>query len=157
MKDLTDIWDASARRAQETFDAIQDELSGNGLSRQAKLGDHREEVSERRGASRKGRSTIDTALDLVLSRRAYEELYQATWDTLRSAELEAADAILQLETALTKETDHLETLYESAATLPDGTKVFSAADGTIRSADGLDATHLATHIEWAGMNPVGSN
>lgn len=154
MKDLLAEFAAKARRWQNDFDALQDELAGHGTSRQPRLGRKRDEVAE----LRKGRTFSDiaagSALQLLLANDPeYRALYEQTWDRLTEAEVKADAAIADLEAKLAEQQDALDDIERSAASLPDGTKVFRAADGSLKTIDGLDVSHLAEHVVWKGDEP----
>jgi hypothetical protein len=154
LKDFLEEMTARARRWQDNMDAVQDEIAGRGASRQSRLGRTREETEARRS----GRSTdigqYANQLQMLLAADPeYRAAYEATLDTLTEAESEADQKIADLEAALQKQNDQLNTLTRRAAALPDGTKVFRAADGTVWTEDGQDVSHLATHIEWKGHEP----
>jgi hypothetical protein len=154
LKDLLAEFAAKARRWQDDFDALQDELAGQGTSRQARLGRKREEVAE----LRKGRTfsdiTAGSALQLLLANDPeYRALYEQTWDRLTEAEAKADAAIADLEAKLAEQQDALDDIERSAASLPDGTKVFRAVDGSLKTVDGQDVSHLADHVAWKGDEP----
>lgn len=154
MKDFWEEVTARARRWQDNMDAVQDEIAGRGASRQSRLGRTREETEARRS----GRSTdigqYANQLQMLLATDPeYRAAYEATLDVLTQAESETDQKIADLEAELQKQNEQLDTLTRRAAALPDGTKVFRAADGTVWTEDGQDVSHLATHIEWKGHEP----
>jgi len=155
MWELSDAFQERAKRQQAEFDAVQDEIAGRGLNRQSKLGRMREELETRR-SGRAGGSLAQYAsqLDYLLARDPdYRAAYVAATEALTTADAEAEREIARFEQALQNAQLELDTLVERAATLPDGTKVFRAADGTFYDQDGNDVTHLADHIEWRGYEP----
>ncbi|WP_238365447.1 hypothetical protein [Mesobacterium pallidum] len=83
----------------------------------------------------------------------YRAAYERTWDVLTDAETRAQSTIDALEAQLERDEAALEALTRSAASLPDGTKVFRAADGSLKTQEGTDVSHLSDHVVWRGDEP----
>jgi hypothetical protein len=141
-------------RFQEELDALQDEIAGRGASRQSRLGRTREESEARRSGRTSNIGQYANQLQMLLATDPeYRAAYETTLDVLTEAESEADQKITDLEAAIQEQNEQLDALTRRAAALPDGTKGFRAADGTVWTEDGQDVSHLATHIEWKGHEP----
>jgi len=152
--DLSYEFSARAKRDQETFDALQDEIADRGQSRQSRLGRKDEETSGRRGRQSSSAASYANQLQYLLANDpVYRAAYEATWDALTEAEATTAAEIAQLEAELSSAEMALQDMRDRAAELPDGTKVFRAADGRVFDEHGNDVTHLSEHIEWTGLEP----
>lgn len=124
------------RRAIDDAD-LQNEIAGRDTGRQARfLPEHRRE----RGESARRREASTDALSrlqlLLQSDPAYAALYTETMARLAAAETATEVALEKAEAALAEAEADLETLFENAATLPDGTRIFLDAQGNVVTEDG---------------------
>lgn len=151
---LIDEFTVQAARQREEFNALQDEISGHGFGRISRLGRVRDEAQARKSGRSSSHSGYDNQLAFLLATDpGYRAAYTAATKALTQAEANAEREIAALERAISDETAQFNDMIDKAATLPDGTKVFRNADGTVYDEDGNNVTHLAGHIEWTGLEP----
>ena len=96
-----------------------------------------------------------SALAMLLMRDPeYAALYDDTMDKLRAAELATEAALGKAADSVAQTKDDLDDFLARASVLPDGTRVFRAADGTIHAEDGrLVDDDEAEGIYWHNGAP----
>ncbi|MEM9840552.1 MAG: hypothetical protein AAF830_15545 [Pseudomonadota bacterium] len=143
----------SKNRRQRDHDDLQNEIAGRetGRARRFLPDDARTAEGARK---RRGRLAAETQLVLMLQDPVYRERYEAVSAALSTA-MQTTDAVLvRLEEQILAAEIALDALQETAARLPDGTRVYRDAQGTVRREDGsaIDDTLTATII-WTGNEP----
>ena len=84
----------------------------------------------------------------------YLKLHNAVMDSLGGAEAAVYDALVVASEELTAAEQQLSNIEDNAQTLPDGTKVFRAADGSVYTADGTKLDdNIAATIQWGDNAP----
>jgi len=85
------------------------------------------DVRERRKPGGEGRSRardLSRLQQLLATNPAYATVYEATWDALDEAEGKAAAALAALTRKVSADNERLQVIRDTAARLPDGTRVF---------------------------------
>lgn len=145
----------SERRRAQDFDDLQNEMSGVDVGRIPRFlsPEAREILQEKRnGKSSRRMSALDM---MLLNDPAYVQAYNDTMDFLSRAERVAEQGLGKLETQLAKAEADLQSTLDSAATLPDGRKVFRDEEGLAWD-EGQNVVDQATadKVEWRGSEPT---
>lgn len=144
-------------RKQDDFDNLQHSLSGVETGHQVRHGLSKDTSGSVFGDKRKSSITdqIRETLEWLLLRNpAYAELHQEVMSSLRSAETTVTNALERLLATLEKEQVIFDEMLASAATLPDGCKVFRDKHGSIKTLDGeVVDNNLGASIQWRGDEP----
>ncbi|MEM6932524.1 MAG: hypothetical protein AAF526_02960 [Pseudomonadota bacterium] len=103
---------------------------------------------------RRERLAAETQLVLMLQDPVYRERYEATAATLSSAMQTTAIVLARLEEQRVLAEAAVNDIRDTAARLPEGTRVYRDANGVVRREDGsaVDET-LAATIIWTGNEP----
>lgn len=161
MTDINDeFWLRARRDADERkqidFEDQQNELAGRETGRMkrflsADARDNRDPKKREQAESER----LSRLQRLLMSNPAYAVLYNDTFDKLREIEQAAERALQVLIAARDKAGEALEQTMERAARLPDGTRVFRDAKGTVWTEHGeqVDA-EIAETIHWRGDEPA---
>lgn len=142
----------TALRRQE-FDDLQNEIAGRDTGRRHRfLRDG--PVSEHAKRKERDARAFQTRLAELLADPVYQAKYDTTMDTLTDAESAVEAALTQIGLDLANAHSHLEDLQDRAARLPDGSRVYKDANGSVRREDGttVDAVLVDT-ILWSGNEP----
>lgn len=140
-------------RRRRDHDDLQNESAGRETGRMTRFLTNPEqdpkEIRKKR-AEKATRSLLQTML--------LDPLYRARFAAATEALVEASEATERVLSALRAEIDAatqaLQEIESTAARLPDGTRVFRDANGTIRRADGsIVEDALAETILWTGDEP----
>jgi len=143
-----------AQRRQDFAD-LQNEQQGLETGRMARflsadVRERRKPGSERRSGER----DLSRLQQLLATNAAYAAAYESTWDALDEAEGKAKAALATLTRKVPADNERLQLIRDTAARLPDGTRVFRDADGSVRTEHGrLLAPEAAESIVWTGREP----
>lgn len=140
-------------RRRRDFDDLQNEYAGRETGRMTRFLSRDEHSPE---AKRKKRSeqAVRSLLEMMLTDPIYRARYVVVSAALSDAVSATERALMQLAQAIDDATDALDDIRARAARLPDGTRVYRDAQGSIRREDGsiIDDT-LAATIIWSGTEP----
>ncbi|MEM8542103.1 MAG: hypothetical protein AAGF25_14200 [Pseudomonadota bacterium] len=131
------------------------ELAGLNGSRRSRFGVS-DSGNSTNGKEKSDRERIRRTLEwLLLNDSDYARLHRDAITAVQRAAETARDVLRQIETELAAIHGILADIMESAAQLPDGTKVFRDENGLVRYANG-DIVHdeLAEMIAWRGDEPT---
>ncbi len=153
--DLQAVFFEAVRR--QDFDDLQNELAGRETGRLERFlsPDERERIRDGKSKGERQAEAM-TRLQWMLANNAeYAALYDDTFDKLREAEQAAERALEKARLALAKAERDLQATLDSAARLPDGTRVFRDEQGRVRTVHGATVSDLdAASIEWSGDEPA---
>jgi len=142
-------------REQENFDNLQHTLSGVETGQQTRHG-----LSKDTGSSVSGKrksltdQVFETLEWLLLNNPQYKLAHETFMNSIHEAQQITQTALERVISELTKERVVLDELLESAAKLPDGTKVFKDKNSDVRNQDGeIIPAELAATIQWTGNEP----
>lgn len=141
-----------ARRKQD-FDDLQNESAGRVTGRMRRFLTREERVLEAR-RKEKIRQDMRTLLQIALEDPGYLAAYDRVADALMQAQTAIDQILMGISLAISDAQQELDELEHRAAHLPDGTRVYRDANGTVRRADGsvVDDT-LSDTILWSGDEP----
>jgi len=143
-----------AQRRRDFAD-LQNEQQGLETGRMARFlsGDVRERRkpgSERRSGER----DLSRLQQLLATNAAYAAAYESTWDALDEAEGKAKAALATLTRKVSADNERLQLIRDTAARLPDGTRVFRDRGGTVWTEHSrLLESEAADSIVWSGVEP----
>jgi len=143
-----------AQRRQDFAD-LQNEQQGLETGRMARFlsGD----VRERRkhgGESRSREREMSRLHQLLATNATYAAAYESAWDALDEAEGKAKAALATLTRKVSADNERLQLIRDTAARLPDGTRVFRDRGGSVRTEHGrLVEPETAESIVWTGVEP----
>lgn len=132
-KEITKV--QSERRRAQDFDDLHNEMSGSNVGRIPRFLSEEARVllqEKRNGKSSRRMSALDM---MLLNDPVYAQAYNDTMDFLGRAERIAEQGLSKLETQLVNAEADLKSTLDSAATLPDGRKVFRDIDGKVWDED----------------------
>ncbi|MBU1211057.1 MAG: hypothetical protein KJ587_07275 [Alphaproteobacteria bacterium] len=143
-------------RRREDFDDFHNEMAGRETGRMRRFlsAEAHEERRGKRGSD--GRAETLSRLQLLLaSNPAYARIYQGTFDALRDAEDATERAMARLAAALQTAKTRLQQTRDSAARLPEGTRVFRDKHGRVVTEHGDPLPdEKAAAIHWRGDEPA---
>ena len=139
-------------KAREDFGDLQHEMAGRVTFKNARFMDPHER-SRRAGKNGEHQAYLSRLHHMMMS-TAYRAAYTETMSALSGAENTVYEALLEAAEQIQAAQNDLVAALGGAPTLPDGTKVFRAADGTVHTEDGqkVDPAVAAT-IEWDDSTP----
>lgn len=139
---------AAAGRRQQDFSDLMDEMAGreNGRLKRFMLGDD-DRTAE--GREKKAQREFYSKLEQLLADPAYAAIYRSTFDALRNAEDLTQRALDRWQGKHTLAKEELKQTVDAAQRMPDGTRVFRAADGRVFTEDGRLVEGVEREsIEW---------
>jgi hypothetical protein len=143
-------------RGQDDFDNLQHSLSGLETGQQTRHGLSKDTSSSIFGDKRKSiteqiRETLEW---LLLNNPQYKLAHESFMNSVHEAQHITQTALERVIAQLANERIVLDELLDSAAKLPDGTKVFKDKNGVVKNQDGEDVSaELAATIQWTGNEP----
>lgn len=142
---------ALSRRSRD-FDDQQNELAGRETGRQRRF--LPDDALSPEGRKKKAERERFSELMRMLADPAYRALYEQAAQRLSEAEQATDRALDRIGREISAARDQVSEIEDRAARLPDGTRVYRAADGTIRREDGsIVEGPNAESIVWRGDEP----
>ncbi len=142
------------RRRVQDIDDLHNEMAGVDVGRIGRFlsPEARALLQEKRnGKSSSSLSALDM---MLLNNPAYADIYNNAMDRLADYEAATERALSKEITKLEAAEKSLNEILDQAATLPDGTRVFRDANGSVwTEADQKIDANIADQIEWQGSEP----
>jgi len=140
-------------KKREDFADLQDEMAGRITGKNARFLSAKER-SRRAGKNTDHKESL-SRLQIMLADAAYYAAYEQTMSDLSGAESTVYDALIEAADQVNQAQSDLDDTVADAQTLPDGTKVFRSADGSVYTVDGrkLD-DDVAAAIDWKDGAPT---
>lgn len=132
--------DEDKRQSRIDFDDLQGELSGSS-NKAARFFDTEKSPRNRHGRDRKARDeAYQTQLDLLMLDPVYAGAFERVSNLIDDAQDKLNAAIDQVAQRIEHLEDLVRDMEDRTAKLPNGTAVFRATDGSLKTADGRDLT-----------------
>jgi len=144
-----------AAEQRQDFADLQNEQQGLETGRMPRF--LSEDARDRRkpgGESRAKERGMSRLQHLLATNAAYAAAYDATWNALEAAEDKTTAALAALTRKAAANNERLQATLDTAARLPDGTRVFRDRGGTVWTEHSrLLESEAADSIVWSGVEP----